>query len=68
MDSYQVRQRGEVLSDLKFDMAMHLTQQYLLKVLPAHQRLELEDLYSILNSDESVEVTIKNTADQNQSN
>lgn len=46
-------------------MAMHLTQQYLLKVLPAHQRLELEDLYSILNSDESVEVTIKNTADQN---
>lgn len=59
------RQRGEVSSDLKFDMAMHLTQQYLLKVLPAHQRLELEDLYSILNSDESVEVTIKNTADQN---
>lgn len=32
----------------KPDMAIHLTQQYLLKVLPAQQRLELKDLYSIV--------------------
>ncbi|MBE9588182.1 MULTISPECIES: P-loop NTPase fold protein [Moraxella] len=43
----------------KSDMAIHLTQQYLLKVLPAQQRLKLKDLYSLLNDKEAIDIKLK---------
>lgn len=43
----------------KSDMAIHLTQQYLLKVLPAQQRLELKDLYSLIKENNKSSDKIK---------
>ncbi|WP_394123647.1 hypothetical protein [Psychrobacter nivimaris] len=42
----------------KKSMAMHLTQQYLLKILPVHQRLQLQDVYTLVNGHSNIEIEI----------
>lgn len=57
---------SESHSSQKIEMAFHLTQQYLLKILPAPQRLELQDIYSILTENPNMEISINTSFENNE--